>query len=123
MDLQLCDGGTSFCTRLISRNYEDSYLCFRLALVDSVSYLFFLYRSSPLSLCTIFDAISCDIDEVFSINLYANVFVFADSNVHHKDWLTYSCGADRPGELCYNFSISNDLAQIVNPLSANPTKW
>ena len=44
----------------------------------------------------------------------ANVFVFGDFNVHHKDWLTYSCGTDRPGELCYNFSISKDLTQIVN---------
>ena len=34
--------------------------------------------------------------------------------VHHKDWLTYSGGTDRLGELCYNFSISNDLTQIVN---------
>ena len=30
------------------------------------------------------------------------------------DWLTYSGGTDRPGELCYNFSISNNLTQIVN---------
>ena len=36
------------------------------------------------------------------------------SYVHHKDWLTYSGGTDRPGELCYNFSISNDLTQMVN---------
>ena len=53
-------------------------------------------------------------DEVLSINPSANVFVFGDFNVHHKDWLTYSGGTDRPGELCYNFSISNDLTQIVN---------
>ena len=48
------------------------------------------------------------------INPSANVFVFGDFNVHHKDWLTYSSGTDRPGELCYNFSISNDLTQMVN---------
>ena len=42
------------------------------------------------------------------------MFVFGDFNVHHKDRLTYSGGTDRPGELCYNFSISNDLTQIVN---------
>ena len=41
-------------------------------------------------------------DEVLSINPSANVFVFGDFNVHHKDWLTYSGGTDRPGELCYN---------------------
>ena len=32
---------------------------------------------------------------------------------HHKDFQTYSGGTDRPGELCYNFSISNDLTQMV----------
>ena len=41
-------------------------------------------------------------------------FVFGDFNVHNEDWLTYSGGTDRPAELCYNFSISNDLTQIVN---------
>ena len=40
--------------------------------------------------------------------------LFGDFNVHHKDWLTYSSGTDRPGELCYNFSISNDLTPLVN---------
>ena len=62
----------------------------------------------------VFDSISSNIDEVLSINPSANVFVFGDFNVYHKDWLTYSGGTDRPDELCYNFSISNDLTQIVN---------
>ena len=48
------------------------------------------------------------------INPSADVFVFGDFNVHHKDWLTYSGGTDRPGELCYNFSIPNDLTEMVN---------
>ena len=48
------------------------------------------------------------------INPSANVFVFGDFNIHHKDWLTYSCGTDQPGELCHNFSISNDLTQMFN---------
>ena len=42
------------------------------------------------------------------------MFVFGDFSVHHKDWLTYSSGTDRPRELCYNFSISNDLTKMVN---------
>ena len=62
----------------------------------------------------VFDSISSNIDEVVSINPSAIVFVFGDFNVHHKDWLTHSGGTDRPGELCYNFSISNDLTQMVN---------
>ena len=104
--------GLPFAQDLSLENSADSYLCFRLALLHSVSYFFFLYRS-PSALSTVFDSISSNIDEVLSINPSA-VFVFEDFNVHHKDWLTYSSGADRPGELCYNFSISNDLTQMVN---------
>ena len=62
----------------------------------------------------VFYSISSIIDEVLSINPSANVFVSGDFNVHYKDWLTYSGGTDRPSQLCYNFSISNDLTQIVN---------
>ena len=67
-----------------------------------------------MSLSTIFDSISSNIDDVLSINPSANVFVFGNFNVHHKDWLTYSSGTDRSGELCYNFSISNNITQMVN---------
>ena len=67
-----------------------------------------------MSLCTVFDSVSSNIDEVPSINPSDNIFVFGDFNVHHKDWLTYSGGNDRPGELCYNFSISDNLSQTVN---------
>ena len=65
-------------------------------------------------MCTDFHSVSSKIDEVLSINPSPNVLVFGDFNVHHKGWLTYSGGTDRPGELCYNFSISNDLIQMVN---------
>ena len=71
-------------------------------------------------MCTVFDSISSNIDEVLSINPSASVFVFGDFNVHHKDWLTYSGGTDQPGELCYNFSIANDLTQMVNFLTRIP---
>ena len=82
--------GLPFARDLSLENSADSYLRFRLALLHSVSYFFFLYRSLSLSLCTVFDSISSNID----------VFVFGDFNIHHKDWLTYSGGTDRPGELC-----------------------
>ena len=83
-----------------------------MALLHSVSYLLFLYQSLSSSLCKVFYSISSNIDEVLSINPSANVFVFGNFNVHHKDWLTYSWGTDRPGELCYNFSILNYLTQL-----------
>ena len=95
-------------------NSADFNLCFRLALLHSVSYFFFLDRSPLSSLCMVFHSISSNIDEILSINPSANVFVFGDFNVHHKDWLTYFGGTDRRDELCYNFSVSNDITQMVN---------
>ena len=81
----------------------------------SLSVLFFFFYQLPiLSLCIVFDAISSNIEEVLLINPSANAFVFGHFNIHHKDWLTYSGGTDRFGEFCYNFSISNDLTQMVN---------
>ena len=85
--------GLPFAQDLSLENSADSYLCFQLALLHTVSYFFFFYRSPSLSLCMVFDSISFIIDEVLSINPSANV-VFIDFNVHHKDWLTYSGGAD-----------------------------
>ena len=110
--------GLPFAQDLSLENSADSYLCFRLALLHSLSYFFFLYQSPSSSFCTVFDSISSIIDEVISINLSAsvfafgdfsipsaNVFVFGDFNIHHQDWLTYSGGPDPPGEFCYNFSV------------------
>ena len=48
-------------------------------------------------------------NEAFSFNPSANLFVFIDFNIHHKDWLTYSCGTDRPVN-----SIINNFTQTVN---------
>ena len=106
--------GLPFAPDLSLENSANSYLCFRLALLHSMSYFFFLYRSHSLLLCTVFGSISSNIDEVLWINSFSNVFVFVDLNVHHMDWLTYSGGNDRSGEVCYNFSISNDLTHMVN---------
>ena len=91
----------TFAQDMSLENSTDSYLCFRLTLRHSVSYFFFLYQSP--SLCIVFDSILSNIDEVLSINPSANGFVFGDCNVHHKDWLAYFVGTDRPGELCHNF--------------------
>ena len=82
--------GFSFARDLSLENYADSYLCFRLALLHSVPYFFFLYQSSSSSLCTVFDSISSNIDEVLSINPSPSVFVFV--TFHHIPY-DYS-GAD-----------------------------
>ena len=105
--------GLSFAQDLPLENSLDSYLCFQLTLFHSVSYFFFLYQLLSLSLYMVFYYISSKTDEVLLINPSTNVFVFGDFNAHQKDWLTYSGETDRLGKLCYNFSISNDLTQMI----------
>ena len=93
-------------------NSADSYLCFRLALLHSVTSFFFLYWPSFLSLCAVFDSISSSID-VLSINSSTNVFLIWDFDVHHKDWLSYSAGTDRTGSICYNCSQTTLLRWLT----------
>ena len=113
--------GLPFVWHLSLENSADSYLCFRLALLHSVSYFFFLYRSPSLSLCMVYDSISSNIDEVLLINQSANVFVFVDFYVHHKDCLTYSGKTDIPGELCSNFSSQMTLHRWLTFLIGSQT--
>ena len=56
--------GLPFAQNLSLENSADSYLCFRLVLLHS------------MSLCRVFDSISSNIDEVLSINPSVNKFVF-----------------------------------------------
>ena len=104
------EGGRPFPRSLSIERSVGSY-CFRLAVLHLVSYFFFLYQSPSLSLCTVFDSVSSNIDEVPLIKPTA-VSVFGSfNNIHHKDCLTYFGGTDTPGELCYSFFfISYDLS-------------
>ena len=69
-------------TRLIlaidSRNSSDSYLCFRLALLHSVSYFSFFYRSPSSSLCTVVHSISSNIMR-FSRLSHLLMFLFLET--------------------------------------------
>ena len=64
--------GLSFALDLSLEKSADFYLCFRLALLHSVSYFFFLYWS-PSPLRMVFNSIFANIDKVLSINPSANV--------------------------------------------------
>ena len=74
--------GFPFARDVSLENSTDYYLCFRLALLHSIFYLFFLYRTPSSTLCTDFDSISSNIDDVLSMNQSANMFAFGDFNVH-----------------------------------------
>ena len=56
--------GVPFAQDLSLENSADSYLCFQLALLHSVSYFFFIYQSHSLSLCTVFDSVLSNRDDV-----------------------------------------------------------
>ena len=84
--------GPPFARDLSLENSADSYLCYLyftqcLASFSSIDPLF-------SALCMVLDSISYNIDDTVLINSSANVSVFGDYNVHHKDWLTYSGGTD-----------------------------
>ena len=69
----------------------------------------------------VFSSISCNIDEFLLINSSANLFAFGDSNIHHKDWLTYSSGTDRPVELCYQIMLISWLTFLLRSLTVTLT--
>ena len=102
-------------------NSGDSYLCFRLSLLHSVPYFFFLYRSPSLYICTVFDSIFSNIDELLSISKSANVFVFGDFNFPRQDWLTCPSGTDRSSELCYNFLSQTTFLRWLTFLPGSQT--
>ena len=62
------------------------YFTQRLTSFSSINHFFVFVHS--------FDSISFNINEVLLINPSADVFVFGDFNVYHKDWLTYSGETD-----------------------------
>ena len=104
--------GLPFAQDLSLENSAASYLYSRLALLHSVSFFFFLYWYLVFvpsfwfyfiyhRLGSLDQPICCFCD-------------FGDFNVHHTDLLTYSGGSDSSGELCYDFSASNNLTQVVN---------
>ena len=101
--------GLPFAWDLSLENSVDSHLCFWLVLLHSLSHFFFFFWSPSSFLCAVFRSVSSNVDEVLSIKPSA-VFVFVDFNIHHIDWLIYFDGTDQPG---HNFSISNDLTQMV----------
>ena len=89
-------------------------LCFRLSLLHSTSYLYFLYRSPASQNCSVIDSVCTSIDYALSVNPSTDIFVFGDFNAHHSEWLNYSPSTDAAGINAFNFAISQNLAQTVD---------
>ena len=77
--------GLPFAQELSIENSADSYLCFWLALIHSVSYFFFSSISHLLCRYSRFLILFHVTDDGLSINTSAVVFLFGDFNVYGKD--------------------------------------
>ena len=91
----------------------ESFMCLRLSLIHSTSFIFFLYRSPSSTSCSVLEAISNSIDKALSQYPSANFFVFGDFNAHNSDWLKFSNGIDISGQNCYNVAVFHDFTQMV----------
>ena len=113
--------GLPFALDLSLEKSTDFYFCLWLALLHWVSYVFFFYWSPSSYLCMVSYSIYylillfC-IDEVFSINLSANVFMFGDFNIHHRTGLLILVELiDLVNSVIFLLKkISNNLTQLVN---------
>ena len=99
---------------------DSPFMCFRLSLLHSTSYLFFLYRSPSNQDCSVLDNISNSIDRAITLHPSANIFVCGDFNVHHKDWLPNHTKTDESGRQAHSFAISHDFSQLVDFITRIP---
>ena len=93
---------------------NESYVCFRLALLHSTTYIFFLYRSPSSSSCSVVEAVSSNIDKALILQPSANIMVCGDFNAHNTEWLGHSHTTDVAGVFCQEFALAQDLTQIVD---------
>ena len=93
---------------------NESYMCFRLALLHSTTYIFFLYRSPSSSSCSVVEAVSSNIGKALILHPSANIMVCGDFNAHNTEWLGHSHTTDAAGVFCQEFVLAQDLTQIVD---------
>ena len=102
------------CGRDISQEDPDlPYMCFRVALVHSTSFIFALYRPQSDGV-TVLERIGDKIDGILSEFPSANIHICGDFNVHNEEWLVHSNKTDAEGRFCHDFATAYDLTQIVD---------
>ncbi|XP_065641128.1 RNA-directed DNA polymerase from mobile element jockey [Hydra vulgaris] len=107
------------CCEIRFKSFDHSFMCFRLAPLHSITFLFVLYHSPSSHDCTLLDVVSDQIDHALSLYPSANIVVVGDFNVHHTEWLG-SNTTDPAGTKAFNFCVSQSLTQIVNFMTRFP---
>ena len=92
---------------------EFSTIWLRLQCQFSTKFLCAVYLSPNSSdYVRFFDYLTSQVEHITSQFPFAEISILGDFNVHHQLWLS-SNFTDQPGEQAYNFSILNDLEQLV----------
>ena len=68
-----------------------------------------------------FDYLNSKIEHILSTHPFAEITILGDFNVHHRQWFS-SNSTDTPGELAFNFSICNDIEQMVQTPTRLPDR-
>ena len=96
-----------------------SFMCFRLALLHSTTFLFFRYRSPSSQDCSLIDVVSDSIDQALSLFPTANIAVFGDFLAHHAECLN-SNSTDAAGSLIHNFYFNHSPSLLDSCLVSDP---
>ena len=115
----LCEGRTSFSTGVIFGKLCKFLLMFSTGFTPlSVLFLFLLLITFFVFVYR-FYSISSNTDEVLSINPSANMFVFGDFNIHHKDWLIPDCDSESSALFYFFLSAGTSTCSTM----ASPPLW
>src|SRR6201990_3728003 len=72
-----------------------------------------IYLLILLTIKKFFDYLNSKIEHILSSSPFSEIIILGDFNVHHRQWLS-SISHDPAGELAFNFSIQNNLEQLVH---------
>ena len=98
----------------ILEDENKSDMCFRLALLHSTTFIFFLYRSPSSSSCFVVEGVLSNIDKALILQPSANNMVCGDFNAHNIKGLCHSHNIDVVGLFCQEIAMAQDLTQIVD---------
>ncbi|KAL7640067.1 UNVERIFIED_CONTAM: hypothetical protein RMT77_009481 [Armadillidium vulgare] len=84
----------------LSCNYTTKFICSVYLSPNSTDYKKF------------FDYLNSKIEHILSSSPFSEIIILGDFNVHHRQWLS-SSSHDPAGELAFNFSVQNNLEQLV----------
>jgi hypothetical protein len=113
----------SICSRVSDlESSEFSTLWLRLSCQSTTKFICAVYLSpNSTDYPKFFEYLNSKIEHILSSSPFCEIIILGDFNVHHRQWLS-SRTQDRAGELAYQFSIQNDLEQLVQAPTRYPDR-